>query len=391
MPKSLEIWPQEEKTVDGAMERSAVVELPTGGSRTLWFRVPEGTPHALFDRADPFAIALIFLAMRAPAPMKVHGAVSPSLLRNLEELEYIWQCWEPATHTVVELEADVESESQPAPETHALACFSGGLDACFTAYRHSQDKCGRQRRDLRACLLVHGFDVALSQTEGFARAAQNAQRILDSVNLPLFTMSTNIREFDQPWLHSFSTACAAAMAWFQPSFRFGLIASNERYDYFKPIGSTPLTDMFLSSDAFTIVHDGASFGRVDKVGLVAEWPEALQYLRVCWEGKDGDRNCGRCEKCVRTILNFRVSGHPKPAAFEHDVAVDDIEALPPLTGPWITEYQLILDRAVANGLGNEPWARAIDRKLRRDRLRLWWPEMRRKVALRTRAKQLLGR
>jgi hypothetical protein len=94
---------------------------------------------------------------------------------------------------------------------------------------------------------------------------------------------------------------------------------------------------------------------------------------------------------VRTILNFRVSGLPKPAAFDHDVAIEDIEALPPLTGPWITEYQLILDRATANGLGNEPWARAIDRKLRRDRLRLWWPEMRRKVALRTRAKQLLGR
>jgi hypothetical protein len=147
----------------------------------------------------------------------------------------------------------------------------------------------------------------------------------------------------------------------------------------------------LSSEAFTVIHDGASDGRVDKINLVAEWPEALAHLRVCWEGHDPDRNCGRCEKCVRTILGFRANGHALPSSFEYDVTPADIEAVPPLTGPWLTEYQLILERAMQNGMGQEPWAQTIERKLRRDRLRVWWPELRRRVSLRTRIKGLVGR
>ena len=388
---AIEIWPQGERSVEGTREQSAIVELPQGERRTLWFRVPEETSQRLANHADAYAIALIFGAMRWRAPMTIHGQVSHSLLANLDEFQQVWKCWEPKDHQVVSLIADSEKEAERASTSDAISCFSGGVDACFTAFRHSQDRCGRQHRNLQACLLVHGFDIDLSKKEGFARAATNGQKLLDSLGLPLLTMSTNIREFNMPWLHSFSTACAAAMVWFQPQFRYGLIASNERYDYFKPIGSTPLTDSLLSSDAFTILHDGASHGRVDKINLVAQWPAALEYLRVCWEGENPDRNCGRCEKCVRTILGFRANGHALPPSFEHDVDVSNIDAVPTLTGPWLTEYQLILERAFAKGMGQEPWARAIDRKLRRDRVRMMWPEIRRRVALRTRVKRLLGR
>ena len=389
MTRTIEIWPQGERRIDGTREQSAVVELPQGNRRTLWFRVPEKTPHGLTEHADPFAIAFIFGAMQWGAAMKIHGNVSHSLLANLDEFQLVWRCWEPERHQVVSLDADSESEARLSPEPHAMSCFSGGVDACFTAYRHSQNRCGRQRRDLRACLLVHGFDIDISKRDGFARAAANGRKILDSVGIPLLTMATNIREFEIPWLYSFSTACAAAMAWFQPEFRYGMIASNERYDYFQAIGSSPLTDVLFSSDAFAVIHDGAGYGRVDKINLVAEWAEALKFLRVCWEGKDPDRNCGRCEKCVRTILDFRVNGHPVPPSFEQDVTVADIEAVPPLTGPWLTEYQLILDRAIANGMRGEPWARAIERKLRHDRLRLWGPRLRQRIALRTRIKHAL--
>lgn len=389
MTHTIEIWPQGERLVGGEREHSAVVELPRGERRTLWFRVPEQTPFRLTDYGDPYAIALIFGAMQWGAPMTVHGNVSHSLLANLDEFQLVWRCWEPGRHQAVSLSADSESEPTASPEPHAIACFSGGVDACFTAFRHGRDRCGRQRRDLRACLLVHGFDIDLSKRDGFVRAAANGQKILDSIGIPLLTMATNIREFGMPWLDSFSTACAAAMAWYRPQFRYGMIASNESYDYLKPIGSSPLTDPLLSSDAFTIIHDGAGYGRVDKISLVAEWPEALQYLRVCWEGQDADRNCGHCEKCVRTILDFRANGHPLPPSFEHDVTVADIEAVPPLTGPWLTEYQTILDRAKVNGMGDEPWARAIERKLGRDRFRLWWPQLRQRIALRTRVRRAL--
>src|SRR5262249_59102310 len=31
-------------------------------------------------------------------------------------------------------------------------------------------------------------------------------------------------------------------------------------------------------------------------------------LRVCWENPDGAYNCGRCEKCLRTMINLLIAG-----------------------------------------------------------------------------------
>ena len=50
-------------------------------------------------------------------------------------------------------------------------------------------------------------------------------------------------------------------------------------------------------------------------------------LRVCARKIVGGRNCGRCEKCVRIILNFRVAGLPIPPAFARDVTDDEIAEL----------------------------------------------------------------
>ncbi len=49
-----------------------------------------------------------------------------------------------------------------------------------------------------------------------------------------------------------------------------------------------------------LVHDGAGYSRTEKVGFVAQHPVATKALKVCWQGKERGRNCGVCEKCVRT-------------------------------------------------------------------------------------------
>lgn len=89
----------------------------------------------------------------------------------------------------------------------------------------------------------------------------------------------------------------------------GLIASSEPYSsLLLPWGSNPITDRLMSSDSFSIVHDAAAVTRNQKVRAISTWKEATRSIRVCWQGEHMDRNCGRCEKCIRTILNFRVMG-----------------------------------------------------------------------------------
>ena len=46
---------------------------------------------------------------------------------------------------------------------------------------------------------------------------------------------------------------------------------------------------------------------MEKAAYISEHPVAMRRLRVCL-ARDTDYNCGRCEKCLRTIINLQVAG-----------------------------------------------------------------------------------
>jgi hypothetical protein len=61
---------------------------------------------------------------------------------------------------------------------------------------------------------------------------------------------------------------------------------------------------------------------MEKLKIVAGWDVAFQNFRVCLANVQEKLNCGRCEKCVRTMLELEALGllH-KTHAFEEN-AVD---------------------------------------------------------------------
>ena len=57
-----------------------------------------------------------------------------------------------------------------------------------------------------------------------------------------------------------------------------------------------------------IEHVGATRAREQKVAAIAGMDLARRHLRVCYENRNGAYNCGRCEKCVRTMVALEVVG-----------------------------------------------------------------------------------
>jgi hypothetical protein len=82
-----------------------------------------------------------------------------------------------------------------------------------------------------------------------------------------------------------------------------------------------LLDPEYSSTDLQILHDGLRFTRLEKVRLVAEWDVALQNLRVCTSNTPGLLNCGKCEKCVRTMTELLAIGKLEQA---HAFPVQDV-------------------------------------------------------------------
>jgi len=297
--------------------------------------------------------------MQKKAKLVVHGQVSPSLLKNLTEFQTAWAAWRPGVYTPVEITADLERECQLPSDRAVLAPFSGGVDSIFTVWRHHYGLAGRQNLDIQAGLMVHGFDIRLNQPEAFVRAAQKAQKSLDSLGIKLITTATNLKKIDLRFEDAQSAILASCSMLLQGAYSTGVIASSYPYSRLHlPWGSNPITDRLLSSASFEFVHDASAFIRLDKVKWLAQWPEAVQSLRVCLEGEHRDENCCRCEKCIRTILEFRVLGLGLPACFEHDVSNSQIARLDFTPPGRIHFYSSILAAAKAQHI-SAPWVSAL--------------------------------
>jgi hypothetical protein len=385
--RHIHVWPEAPTAHQDWIRLSARIERPGGLSDVLWFDVAPEWQASIAASSDAFAIATFFLGGLERADVHLHGSVSPSLLRNLEEVSLMWSLWRPGKYKPITLTADTEAEESPAQPHQAVACFSGGVDGSFTAYRHAKGLCGRQRRNLAAGLLVQGFDIRLDQTEEFARASLGAEKSLRSLALPLVRMRTNFRQLGLDWVDLFGAAMAASLSILKGRFGAGLIGSDERYDFFAARGSTPLVDPLFSSEAFRIVHDGAGFTRTQKVAMLSQWDEGVANLRVCWEGADPSRNCGRCEKCVRTIMNFRAVGAGLPGCFDRDAADEDIARMPVRSEIQLNELVAILEEVERNGRQGESWVRVLVERIARSRRGPSLAQrVRTRVALRTRLK-----
>jgi hypothetical protein len=378
---TLNVWPEPVRREDGLVVASATIEMPGGERQVLWYRVPESQAAALHPACDPFVVGTIYLLMQAGHDVYVHGQVSPSLLRNLVEFQAAWASWVAGLHQV-EICADREEEAEvPADRTDTLVAFSGGVDSCFSAFRHARRVDLRFPRQLAAGVMVHGFDIPLDEPETFRSAVERSQKMLASLNLDLIPVATNYRTVVEDWTHSYGAGIASCLMLFAGRFGEGLIGQGLAYDHYLHLaeGSNPLTDALLSSCAFTVVPDGGGYQRADKIRLMAGWAEFLQYLRVCWAGDHKDRNCCECEKCIRNILTFRVLGLGLPPCFERDVSIEQIMRLTRLKEITMrTQYDNILRVAAERGCA-EDWVTALRGRTEKNR-RFQRSKIRREIA-----------
>ncbi|MBX9951242.1 MAG: hypothetical protein K2Y39_18890 [Candidatus Obscuribacterales bacterium] len=338
------IYPLEPKTKDGQIELSAEIETPTGIRSRLWYMVPEELGENLTGSAEPYIIAAIFAAMSTKANVHVHGTVSPFLIRNLMEYQAYWYANSPAKYNRVEITADTEAETDVFPDMDRSICaFSGGLDSCFTIYRHASGICGRLKRNIGAALFVHGFDIPLEDESAFQRAYRTNQDTLKSVGIPLYTVKSNHRLLFTDWNETHAAGIASCLTLFKRGFSEGMIPGTYCYNDLAPLwGSNPTSDHLMSSRNFSIFHDGAIWNRGSKLYHLREWQTAYERIRVCYSNIQKDQNCGRCGKCLITLLLINMLQLPNPCSFPEPLSKEIFEEVEELDEVHIEALETLL-------------------------------------------------
>jgi hypothetical protein len=306
--------------------------IPDGTRRTVQLRnIADHTDVDLFfdllgttaptpTVLDGFVFGVIFFAMRVRQDLRVHGPISLDALLNLNEFQEAWVLWKPEIYHKIKILPDNIIENVPAEDRkEAIAAFSGGVDSIFTILRHNRKRLGNASYPLnKAVLMVHGFDVRLDAPQQLEALMTRTKPLLDQLKLELLIIRTNLREVGlQDWEDSFMSQLACCLHNYSHDFRFAIVGSSEPYNTLAlPWGSNPATDYLLSGNGMRLVHDGAGYSRTEKVAQIAADKTAMEAVKVCWEGQDASKNCGQCEKCIRTQLNFLAVGVSRPPCFQ---------------------------------------------------------------------------
>jgi hypothetical protein len=323
--------------------------------REIWF---ESADTKLAASAEAFGSLMLIPALQARRPLVIVPAVCGVWAANARQIVPLVSSWweyDPILPQMTEIAPTVASSG-----TTAL-CFSGGVDSFFSLLR------GSQPIDVLVCAM--GYDLKLRDTPRRALVERLVRAVAAERGQRAWLVASNLRQHravrSVPWERSHGGALAALGHVLGGEIGCLVISSSNPLVDNYPWGSRWDVDPKFSSAGLRIEHFGAEFGRVEKLQSIAHEDLVRRYLRVCWENRSSDSNCGQCEKCVRTMMILEACGQlgSYPTFRGGQGLLDSLDRLPYVSYSNRAVYESLL----AQGL-SAPFSAAVNRLLARSRL-----------------------
>ncbi len=252
--------------------------------------------------ATPLTPVAAVLATAIGEDLRLEAPVSPALVKGSESVSARFADW--WGYRAARIEAPQQEMRPPGPDVAAL--FSGGIDTSATLIRSLRGDIPQRATHL---ISMYGSEFKLSPETHEAIWRENA-RAAAEYGLPLIKVTTNAPQLlhgrlGWPRSHGASFASLALLA--GPQFSSVLFGSSQLPEEPRPHGSRADLDHLWSTESTAICHDAAELGKLGRAAIVGTSPIAMKHLKVCWT-RDTPANCGRCEKCLRTMTCLEVAG-----------------------------------------------------------------------------------
>jgi hypothetical protein len=332
MAQPVHIW-FEESQEHGDVVRRLVCEGLIGAEPRIemWWRILGVSSIPTPPVLDSLMGGPLLWAAMSNQDIVVHGAVSYGGLYNLTQLIEIRHRLSPERYPRrIEVRADTirDVARDDLEPSSAIAALSGGLDSTFTVVRHGLGLAGEATIPIKAIVMIHGFDASLDRDDLFDAMRRRAEPTLNLLDVPFYVVRTNSKLDGRTWPHSAIPLTVSALSHFGHLAPIALVSSGAPYGIPRfGISHPTAVEALASGDWFRVVTDGSGFGRTEKVEALANYAAVISAIKVCWEGDDPSKNCGRCEKCVMTRLNFLAAGIRDAPCFDTPLTPDLIENL----------------------------------------------------------------
>jgi hypothetical protein len=281
----------------------------------VYFETDEEFANSLACNPHAFLVGCMIPAMHhAEKRVFVNAEICPELREGLiTALSLLRHWYYGEDHELIRIECKRTRSLLPRQITRAGLFFSGGIDSLSSLRLNRLIYPLDHRRSFKDALILYGQNIESdNRPETFADALHAFANVIHDAGITLIPVYTNMRDLDidlDLFLHKSHSSILSAVAHaFAP--RLTALTISSTFDIkalHKPWGSHPLLDPNYSSDDLRIHHDDIAFTRLAKTKRVADWDVGLRNIRVCnnnWPGK----NCGECEKCIRTMLALLALG-----------------------------------------------------------------------------------
>ncbi len=315
---------------------SAKCKIRKIGWDEVYFKVAAEHQSDVYADASPFASALLIPSMRRGEDLIIKGSISRQLYDGLQSIMAEVLGWEIGLKPIaIKADALVKDSYRPAK---TATFFSGGVDSFYTYLKHTAKSATADRVD-SLIFVNNGNDIDPRNKQLWDNTLESLREIAKAGQVDLVVVESNINSLELlnpivPWDYIHGGCLAATGLFLRGGFRRIYVPSTHSVAEQIPYGSNLALDNHWSTEQTEFIHDGSETTRLNKVvSRIAKSPIALRHLRVCYMNKNGVYNCGKCDKCLRTMVNLYIAGVlDKSQTFPHQLDLLRIASTPTIAG-----------------------------------------------------------
>lgn len=288
--------------------------------RELYYEVDkEYREYLCTERSDAFVVSLLQYAMQNHYNIKWEEPLSERLLYQIETMfmpVMVEQYAARYGYTEIKLNGPITSDRISRKKIGVATGVSGGVDSFYSILKHID--CNYEQYKLTHLIYValsnHCKDL-VSLKNDFYLKLKRIEPISKELQLPIICLFSNESDFEIKDVCEWGTyrLCGMILA-LQKLISVYYISSGYSYADFsfkeKDCAHAELFHLtVLSNNDVQFLSFGGEVSRQQKVKIIKDNEVVKKYLYVC--NFDSEKNCGHCDKCMRTLASLNAYGSLK--------------------------------------------------------------------------------
>lgn len=296
------------------------------GEKEVWYEVDfKYEQYLCLERSDAFVLAILYFAMITGEDIECKGVVSEEFLHNVNTYLIPLNCNERTEYRQIHIFADSTTECLNTLNKNGtgISCGVDSFDTVLTYLDKGMDQTHKLSilsvfnagafhgmPDMQKCIR-HEMSIEewhSSALDGFNESCIRGKQVAEQLGLEFVSVNSNVSDLYQGVFlqsHAYRN-CSCVLALQKLFSHYYYASAGEIEKTYVGLGEDASDNVNLfSSDTVRFYLSNPLKTRIEKIKYISDYDIVRKNLHVCCEEI---YNCGKCEKCRRTLTILDVLG-----------------------------------------------------------------------------------